>query len=83
MGAIPTIFVLAGAFTLVALVVWPLFSLIWYLGARVGRWTGASARVDRFLDTDGAQLPDEERIKDDGGFRGGIGGLPVRHHRPA
>ena len=47
------------------------------------RATGAGATVDQFLDTDGAQLPDEERIKDDGGFRGGIGGLPARHHRPA
>jgi hypothetical protein len=78
MGALLTLLVLAAAFTVVALVVWPLFSLIWYLGARIGRATGAGGRVDQFLDTDGAQLPDEERIKDDGGFRGGIGGLPAR-----
>jgi hypothetical protein len=58
----------------VSIVVWLLFSLIWHLGGRVGRATGASAKVDQFLDTDGAHLPDGERIKDDGGFRGGIGG---------
>ena len=81
MGAIPTLFVLAAAFTVVALVVWPLFSLIWYLGRRIGRATGASAKVDQFLDTGGAELPDEERIKDDGGFRGGISGLPARPSR--
>jgi hypothetical protein len=83
MGAIPTLFVLAAAFTVVALAVWLLVSLIWYLGRRFGRVTGAGARIDRFFDTDGVELPDEERIKDDGGFRGGIGGLPRRRHRAA
>jgi hypothetical protein len=56
-------------------VVWLLFSLFWYVGARIGRASGASSRVDRLLDTGGVRLPDEERIKDDGGFREGIGGL--------
>jgi hypothetical protein len=78
MGAIPTLFVFAAAFAALALVFWPLLSLVWYLARRIGRLTGAGATVDRFFDTDGAQLPDEERIKDDGGFRGGIGGLPAR-----
>jgi hypothetical protein len=82
MGAIPTLLVFAGAFAAMALVVWPLLSLVWYLARRIGRLTGAGATVDRFFDTDGAQLPDEERIKDDGGFRGGIGGLPARHPSP-
>jgi len=54
---------------------WLLFSLVWYLGARIGRATGASARVDRLLDANGLVLPDEVRIMDDGGFREGIGGL--------
>ncbi len=35
----------------------------------------ASAKADHLLDTGGAALPDEECIKDDGGFREGIGGL--------
>jgi len=51
------------------------FTLVWYLGGRVARATHADAKVEQFLDTDGAELPDEERIKDDGGFREGIGGL--------
>ena len=83
MGMVPTLLVFAAAFLAVAVVVWPLFSLIWYLARRIGRVTGAGAKVDQFFDTDGVELPDEERIKDDGGFRGGIGGLPARHHRPA
>jgi hypothetical protein len=81
MGAIPTLFVFAAAFAAMALVVWPLLSLIWYLARRIGRVTGAGARVDRFFDTDGVEMPDEERIKDDGGFLGGISGLPARRHR--
>jgi len=63
------------AFVGVCLVAWLLFSLIWYLGAQLGRATGASARVDRLLDANGLVLPDEVRIMDDGGFREGIGGL--------
>jgi len=59
----------------VAVVVWLLFSLICYVGGRIARATAANAKVDRFLDTAGVQLPDEEHIKDDNGFRGGIGGL--------
>ena len=73
----------AAAFAVVAAVVWLLFSLIWDLISRIGRVTGAAAKIDRFLDTDGVQLPDEERVKDDGGFRGGIGGLPESRRRLA
>jgi hypothetical protein len=83
MGAIPALAIFAAAFAAMALIVWPLLSLIWYLARRIGRVTGAGAKVDQFFDTDGVELPDEERIKDDGGFRGGIGGLPARRHRTA
>jgi hypothetical protein len=58
----------------VSIVVWLLFSLIWHLGGRVGRATGASAKVYQFLETDGACLTDEEHIKHVGGYRGGSGG---------
>jgi hypothetical protein len=58
----------------VSIVVWLLFSLIWHLGGRVGRATGASAKVDQFLETDGAGLTDEEHIKHVGGYCGGSGG---------
>jgi hypothetical protein len=63
------------SFIAVAIVIWLVFSLVWFVGGRIGRATGASAKVDHLLDTDGVTLPDEERIKDDGGFREGIGGL--------
>ena len=69
------ILVFLAAFVGVGVVVWLLFSLIWYLGAHIGRATGASTRVERLLDTNGLVLPDEVRIMDDGGFREGIGGL--------
>ena len=69
------ILIFLATFVGVGVVVWLLFSLIWYLGARIGRATGASARVDRLLDANGLVLPDEVRIMDDGGFREGIGGL--------
>jgi hypothetical protein len=62
-------------FIVVAIVIWLVFSLVWFVGGRIGRATGASAKLDHLLDTGGAALPDEERIKDDGGFREGIGGL--------
>ena len=67
--------VFLATFVGVVVVVWMVFSLAWYLGGRVGRATGASARVDQLLDANGLVLPDEVRIMDDGGFRGGIGGL--------
>jgi hypothetical protein len=67
--------VFLATFVGVVVVVWLLFSLLWYLGGRVGRATGVSARVDRLLDPNGLVLPDEVRIMDDGGFREGIGGL--------
>jgi hypothetical protein len=69
------VLVFLAAFFGVCVVAWLLFSFIWYLGARIGRATGASARVDQLLDTNGLVLPDEVRIMDDGGFRDGIGGL--------
>ena len=71
---VPILLVYPARFVAVSVVVWLLFSLVWYLGGLIGRATGASANVDRFLDTDGLVLPDEVRIMDDGGFRGGIGG---------
>ena len=67
--------VFLATFVGVGVVVWLLFSLMWYLGACIGRATGASARLDHLLDTNGLVLPDEVRIMDDGGFREGIGGL--------
>jgi hypothetical protein len=72
---IQTFIVYGATFIAVAIAIWLVFSLVWFVGARIGRATGASAKVDHLLDTDGAALPDEERIKDDGGFREGIGGL--------
>jgi hypothetical protein len=72
---VPILLVYPAAFVAVAVVVWLLFSFIWYLGGRIGRATGASARVDEFLDPGDLVLPDEVRIMDDGGFREGIGGL--------
>ncbi len=71
---VPILLVYPATFVAVSVVVWLLFSLVWYLGGRIGRATGASANVDQILDTDGLVLPDEVRIMDDGGFRGGIGG---------
>jgi hypothetical protein len=72
---IQTFIVYGATFIAVAIAIWLVFSLVWFVGGRIGRATGASAKVDHLLDTDGAALPDEERIKDDGGFREGIGGL--------
>lgn len=71
------VLVSAVAFLVVAVAVGLFFSLVWYVLGRIGRVTGSGAKVDRFFETDGVHMPDEERIKDDGGFRGGIGGLPV------
>ena len=71
---VPILLVYPATFVAVSVVVWLLFSLIWYLGGLIVRATGASAKVEQLLDTYGAQLPDEVRIMDDGGFRGGIGG---------
>ncbi len=68
------VLVYAATFVAVGVAMWLLFGFLWYLGARIGRVTGVGGRVDRFLDTNGMELPAEERIKDDGGFRGGIGG---------
>jgi hypothetical protein len=75
MGAGSSILLVFLATFVGVVVVWLLFSLLWYLGGRVGRATGVSARVDRLLDPNGLVLPDEVRIMDDGGFREGIGGL--------
>ena len=64
-----------GFFVAVAVGVWLVFTFVWYVGGRITRATHTDAKVEQFLDTDGVELPDEERIKDDGGFREGIGGL--------
>jgi hypothetical protein len=61
-------------FVAVAVVMGLLFALVWYVGSRIARATHTDTKVDHFFDTD-AEMPDEERIKDDGGFREGIGGL--------
>jgi hypothetical protein len=74
-GSLPTFGVVAGVFLAATLIAWLLFAIIWYIVKRFGRATGASARVDQLLDTNGLVLPDEVRIMDDGGFRDGIGGL--------
>jgi hypothetical protein len=76
-------------FTSVAIVVWLLFSLACRLVAAILRAARADARADRLLDAVGSRLPDEERIKDPGGFRGGIWGTDadtvngVGAHSPA
>ena len=61
-------------FVAVAVAMWLLFALVWYVGRRIAQATHTDTKVNHFFDTD-AELPDEERIKDDGGFREGIGGL--------
>jgi len=73
-GSLPTFLVVAGVFLAVALVAWLLFTIIWYVVKRVARATGVDEKVDRFLDTDGAGLSDEERVKHVGGFKHGSGG---------
>jgi hypothetical protein len=73
-GSLPTFFVVAGVFLAVALVAWLLFTIIWYVVKRVARVTGVDEKVDQFLDTDGAGLSDEERVKHVGGFKHGSGG---------
>jgi hypothetical protein len=61
-------------FVAVAGVMGLLFAVIWYVGSRIARATRTDTKIDHFFETD-ARMPDEERIKDEGGFRGGIGGL--------
>jgi len=73
-GSLPTFLVVAGVFLAAALMAWLLFTIIWYVVKRVGRVTGIDERVDQFLDTDGAGLSDEERVKHVGGFKHGSGG---------
>jgi hypothetical protein len=73
-GSLPIFLVVAGVFLAAALVAWLLFTIIWYVVKRVGRVTGVDEKVDQFLDTDGAGLTDEERIKHVGGFKHGSGG---------
>ena len=73
-GSLPIFLVVAGVFVAAALVAWLLFTIIWYVVKRVGRVTGVEEKVDQFLDTDGAGLIDEERIKHVGGFKHGSGG---------
>jgi hypothetical protein len=73
-GSLPTFVVVAGIFLAAALVAWLLFTIIWYVVRRVGRATGVDEKVDHFLDTDGAGLADEERVKHVGGFKHGSGG---------
>lgn len=73
-GSLPTVLVVAGVFVAAALVAWLLFTLAWYVVRRVGRATGVDEKVDRFLDTDGGRLPDQERVKHVGGSKHGSGG---------
>jgi len=72
-AGLPIFLVVAGIFLAAAFVAWLLFTIIWYVVKRVGRVTGVDEKVDQFLDTDGAGLTDEERIKHVGGYRGGNG----------
>lgn len=73
----------------VAILDWLLFRLACRLVAAVLRAARADARVERLFDAYGRRLPDEERIKDPGGFRGGIWGTEadtangVGAHSPA
>jgi len=73
--AVANFIVYTAVFVAVAVGVWLVFTFVWYVGGRITRATHTDAKVEQFLDTDGVELPDEERIKDDGGFREGIGGL--------
>jgi len=73
-GSLPTLLVVAVIFLAAALVAWLVFVIIWFVVKRVGRATGVDEKVDRFLDTDGAGLADEERVKHVGGFKHGSGG---------
>jgi hypothetical protein len=73
-GSLPIFLVVAGVFLAAGLVAWLLFTIVWYVVKRVGRVTGIDVKVDQFLDTDGAGLTDEERIKHVGGFKHGSGG---------
>jgi len=73
-GSLPIFLVAAGVFVAAGLVAWLLFTIVWYVVKRVGRVTGIDEKVDQFLDTDGAGLTDEERIKHVGGFKHGSGG---------
>jgi len=73
-GSLPTLLVVAVIFLAAVLVAWLVFVIIWFVVKRVGRATGVDEKVDRFLDTDGAGLPDEERVKHVGGFKHGSGG---------
>jgi len=73
-GSLPIFLVVAGVFLAAGLVAWLLFTIVWYVVKRVGRVTGIDEKVDQFLDTDGAGLTDEERIKHVGGFKHGSGG---------
>jgi len=73
-STLPTFLVVAGVFLAAALVAWLLFTIVWYVVKRVGRVTGVDQKVDQFLDTGGAGLSDEERVKHVGGFKHGSGG---------
>jgi hypothetical protein len=73
-GSLPTFLVVAVIFLAAVLLAWLLFTIIWYVVKRVGRVTGLDEKADQFLDTDGAGLTDEERIKHVGGFKHGSGG---------
>jgi hypothetical protein len=72
----------------VAIAVWLVFSLACRIVTLILRAARAEAKADRLLDTHGAGLPDAERIKDPGGFRGGIWGTDAdlangaRSHSP-
>jgi hypothetical protein len=73
-ASLPTFLVVAGVFLAAAFAAWLLFTAVWYVVRRISRATGADAKVDQFLETDGACLTEEEHIKHVGGYRGGSGG---------
>jgi hypothetical protein len=73
-GTLPTFLVVAGVFLAATLIAWLLFTVVWYVARRVGRVTGVDEKIDQFLDTDGARLTEEERVKHVGGFKHGSGG---------
>ena len=74
LAGLPIFVIVAGVFLAAALVAWLVFVVIWFVVKRIGRATGADEKVDRYFETDGPGLTDEERIKHVGGFKHGSGG---------
>ncbi len=70
----PIVLAYLGTFIAVAVAVWLVFTAGCRLVGVILRAVRADTGVERLLDAYGRRLPDEERIKDPGGFRGGIWG---------